>query len=156
MSSKKRIAEKPLLKRKLLNAFKSAPKPLAEKIKTSKLAYAVLNIATQRLLLRLLKACKQSVCELLGCIRAVLNISDDDFAESRHTASSEPFFYDQSYCTIKHTPPIVVDNLGRRVIAEEEGERDIKTSRQKGGSALLSVNFLPHGNNTYNSFKKAV
>ena len=112
---KKRIAEKPSLKRKLLNAFKSARKPLAEKIKTSKLAYAVLNIATRRLLLRPLKARKQSVGELLGCIRAVnvLNISDDDFG-SRHTASSEVFFYDQSYCTIKHTPPIVVDNLGRK------------------------------------------
>ena len=71
--------------------------------------------------------------ELLGCIRAVnsLKIADDDFGESRHTASSEPFFYDQSYCTVKHTSPIVVDNLGRCVIAEEEGERDVKTSRPK-------------------------
>ena len=69
---------------------------------------------------------------LLACIRAVnsLQIADDDFGESRHTASSEPFFYDQSYCTAKHTSPIVVDNLGRCVIAEE-GERDVKTSRPK-------------------------
>ena len=83
--------------------------------------------------------------ELLGCIRAVnsLKMSEDDFGESRHTASSEPFFYDQSYCPVKHTSPIVVDNLGRCVIAEEEGERDVKTSRPKSGNALLSVNFLP-------------
>ena len=61
----------------------------------------------------------------------MLNISDDDFGESRHTASSEPFFYDQSYCTVKHTSHTVVDNLGICVIAEEEGEQD-KTSRPKG------------------------
>ena len=39
--------------------------------------------------------------------------------------------------------PIVVDNLGRCVIAEEEGEGDVKTSRPKSGNALVSVNFLP-------------
>ena len=130
---KQRIAQKPSLRRKLLNAFKSARKPLAEKIKTSKLAYAVLSIASRRLLQRVLKVRKQSVGELLACIRAVnsLKISDDDFGESRHTASSEPFFYDQSYCPVKHTSPIVVDHLGRCVIAEEEGERDVKTSRPK-------------------------
>ena len=132
---KQRIAQKPSLRRKLLNAFKSACKPLAEKIKTSKLTYAVSSIASRRLLQRVLKVRKQNVGELLGCIRAVnsLKIADDDFGESRHTASSEPFFYDQSYCTVKQTSPIVVDNLGRCVIAEEEGERDVKTSRPKRG-----------------------
>ena len=130
---KQKIAEKPSLRHKLLNAFKSARKPLAEKIKISKLAYAVSSIASRRLLQRVLKVRKQTVGELLGCIRAVksLKILDDDFGESRHTVSSEPFFYDQSYCTVKHTSPIVVDNLGRCVIAEEEGERDVKTSRPK-------------------------
>ena len=38
---KQKIAQKPSLRRKLLNAFKSVRKPLAEKIKTSKLTYAV-------------------------------------------------------------------------------------------------------------------
>ena len=129
---KQKIAQKPSLRRKLLNAFKSARKPLAEKIK-SKLTYTVSSTASRRLLQRVLKVRKQSVGELLGCIRAVksLKISDDDFGESRHTVSSEPFFYDQSYCTVKHTSPIVVDNFGRCVIAEEEGERDVKTSRWK-------------------------
>ena len=123
------ITQKPTLRRKLLNAFKIARKPLAEKIKTSKLTYVV-SIASRRLLQRVLKLHKQSVGELLGCIRAVnsLKMSDD---ESRHTASSETFFYDQRYCRVKHTSPIVVDNLGRCVIAEEKGERDVKTSRPK-------------------------
>ena len=89
--------------------------------------------------------------ELLSCIRSVnaLKMSGDDFGESRHTASSEPFFYCHSYTIVKHTPAIVVDNSdqsyaiiehrsvivvddsGRCVIAEEEGERDAKTNRPK-------------------------
>ena len=78
---KQKIAQKPSLRHKFLNAFKSARKPLAEKIKTSKLSYAVSSIASRRLLQRVLKARKQSVGELLGCIRAVnsLKMSDDDF-----------------------------------------------------------------------------
>ena len=103
---KQRIAQKPSLRRKLLNAFKSARKSLVEKIKTSELTYAVSSIASRRLLQRVLKVCKQSVGELLGCIRAVnsLKIADDDFGKSRHTASSEPFFYDQ----VLNTPPLLL------------------------------------------------
>ena len=44
-----------------------------------------------------------------------------DFGESRHTVSSETFFYNQSYSMIKLTLPIVGDNNGRCVIAEEVG-----------------------------------
>ena len=117
----------------LRHSFSLLPFSLAEdllkKIKTSKLTYAVLSTASRRLLQRVLKASKQSVGELLGCIRAVNSLKMSD-GESRHTASSEPF-YDQSYCPVKHTSPIVVDILGRCVIAEEEGERDVKTSRPK-------------------------
>ena len=49
--------------------------------------------------------------ELLRCIRSVnaLQMSCDDFGESHHTASSEPF-YDQSYTIVEHTPAIVVDD----------------------------------------------
>ena len=148
---KQKIALKPTLKRKLLCAFRDCRNPLAAKIKPIKLTNAVLNISTRKLLYRVLKAQKQSVGELLSCIRSVnaLRMSGDDFGESRHTASSEPFFYDQSYTIVKHTPAIVVDDIdqsyaivehrsvivvddsGRCVIAEEEGERDAKTNRPK-------------------------
>ena len=47
---KQKIAQKHTLRRKLLNAFKSARKPLAEKIKTSKLSDALVSIASRRLL----------------------------------------------------------------------------------------------------------
>ena len=71
--------------------------------------------------------------KLLSCIRSVtaLKISTEDFGKSRHTASSEPFFYDQSYAMVRHTSPIAVDSLGRCVIAEEEGKRNEKSNRPK-------------------------
>ena len=124
---------KPTLKRKLLHAFRSSRKPLADKIKPSKLCNAVSNIAARKLLNKVLKVRKQSVGELLSCIRSVtaLKISTDDFGKSRHTASSEPFFYDQSYAMVRHTSPISVDSNGRCVIAEEEGKRREKSNRPK-------------------------
>ena len=101
---KKKITSKPTLKRELLRAFRSCCNPLAEKIKPIKLTNAVFS--TQKLLNRVLKARKQSVGELLRCVRSAC----DDFGESHHTASSEPFFYDQSYTIVKHTTAIVVDD----------------------------------------------
>ena len=68
---KKTITSKPTLKRELLRAFRSCCNPLAEKIKPSKLANAVLNISTRKLLNWVLTARKQSVGELLRCIRSV-------------------------------------------------------------------------------------
>ena len=87
--------------------------------------------------------------EFLSCIRSVnsLKMSGDHFGNCRHTASSEPFFYDQSYTIVKHTSAIVVDDSdqsyaivehksvivvddsGRCVTAEEEGERDAKKNQ---------------------------
>ena len=104
------ISSKPTLKLKLLHAFRSSRKPLADKVKPSKLCNAVSNIAARKLLNKVLKVRKQSVGELLSCIRSVtvLKISTEDFGESRHTASSEPFFYDQSYAMVRHTSPIII------------------------------------------------
>ena len=90
-----------------------------------------MNIASCKLLHSALKLRKQSAGDLLKCIRSVnvLTMTATDFGESCHTASSEPFFYNQSYRLVKHTSPIVVDNNGRCVIAEEVGQRDSKTDR---------------------------
>ena len=130
---KTKIHSKPTLKRKLLHAFRSSRKPLADKIKPSKLCNAVSNIAARKLLNKVLKVRKQSVGELLSCIRSItaLKISTEDLGKSRHTASSEPFFYDQSYAMVRHTSPIAVDSNGRCVIAEEEGKRNKKSNRPK-------------------------
>ena len=90
-----------------------------------------MNIASRKLLHNVLKLRKQSAGELLKCIRSVnaLTMIATDFGESCHTASSEPFFYEQSYSLVKHTSPIVVDGNGRCVISEEVGQRDSKTER---------------------------
>ena len=90
-----------------------------------------MNIASRKLLHNVLKLRKQSAGELLKCIRSVnaLTMIATDFGESCHTASSEPFFYEQSYSLVKHTYPIVVDGNGRCVISEEVGQRDSKTER---------------------------
>ena len=90
-----------------------------------------MNISAHNMLNRVLKVRKQSVGELLRCIQSVnaLKMTGNDFGECRHTVSSEPFFYDQSYEMIKHTSPIVVDGNGRCVMAEEEGERDANTKK---------------------------
>ena len=72
---------------------------------------------------------EQSARELLRCIRTVNALDITNVGNSRHTASSEPFFYDQCYQKVNHPSPIAVDSYGRCVIAEEEGERDAKTKR---------------------------
>ena len=128
---KKQIASNSAVGGELLCAFRSTFKPLAENIEPSKLKKAVLNIATRKMLHWVLKARKESVGELLGCIRSVnaMKVSVDDFGESRHIASSEPYFYDQCYSIVKHASPIVMEKSGRCVIAEEVGERDAKTQR---------------------------
>ena len=58
-----------------------------------------------------------------------LEFSADDFGDCYHMASSEPYFYDQSYTCEKHNSPIVIDASGRCVIAQELGERDAKSER---------------------------
>ena len=87
---KNKIGSKPTLKQKLVRAFRSTSKPLADKIKPSKLSNVVSNIAARKLLHRVLKARKQSMGKLLNCIRSVnmLKISSEDFGKSHHTASS--------------------------------------------------------------------
>ena len=131
------IHAKAELKEKLLQAFRSSCNMLNEKVKASKLhvTHAVVNISSRKLLNRVLKVRKQSVGELLHCIRSVnaLEItSASSFGNSRHTASSESFFYDHCYHKVNHPSPIAVDSNGRCVIAEEEGERDAKTKRPTG------------------------
>ena len=66
--------------------------------------------------------------ELLACIRAVnsVKMSDDDLVNLDILHPLNP----SSMITVIALS-IVVDNLGRCVIAEEEGERDVKTSRPK-------------------------
>ena len=57
-----------------------------------------------------------------------MKISADDFGDSRHIASSKPYFYDRCYSIVKHTSPIFMEKSGRCVITDV-GERVAKTER---------------------------
>ena len=134
----------------LFSAFEaSAMRSFGEKRKSKKLTNAVCNIVSKAL-----KKRKESVGHFLASVRKVnaLQISVDDFGDCFHTASSEPYFYDQSYAngqTCKATisvdeqgmhvverevwvreprnTPIPVDEQVRCVLAQEMGQRDPET-----------------------------
>ena len=143
------IHSKADLKKKLLHAFKSSCNVLGNKVKASKLhlSRAVSSISSRKLLNRVLKVRKQSVGTLLQCIRSVnaLEItSASNFGSSRHTASSEPFFYYQCYQKVNHPSPIVVDSNGRCVILlRKKGREMLKQKGLPPGNVLLSVNNQP-------------
>ena len=131
---KNRITSNTSLRRRVISAFSSNCKHLGKKVITSKqhVCNAVLNIAAHRALSQALKYRKKIVREFLACVRStnVLSMSTDNLGEHYHTASSEPYFYDQSYTLVNHDFPIPIDNSGRCVIAEEIGERNIVLPRK--------------------------
>ena len=112
---------------------------------------AVCNIALHKVVNKALEKRKESVGHFLASVRKVnaLQLSVDDFGDCFHTASLEPYFYDQSYAngqTRKATIsvdeqgmhvgireprkiPIPVDEQGRCVLTQEMGQRDPETHR---------------------------
>ena len=141
----------------LFSAFQaSVMKSFGEKRKSKKLTNALCNIAVRKVVSKALEKRKESVGHFLASVRKVnaLQISVDDFGDCFHTASSELYFYDQSYAngqTRKATisvdeqgmrvverevwvweprnTPIPVDEQGRCVLAQEMGQRDPETHR---------------------------
>ena len=87
----------------------------------SKLANAVSNIAVRKVVYKALRMRRVCAGEFLECVGKVNNLqfSFDDFGDCYHTASSEPYFYDESYALCKPQKAIVVDECGRCVIAQE-------------------------------------
>ena len=57
---------------------------------------------------------KGQVSSLLGSVTAVkrLNITNSDMGPSYHTVSSEPFYYETAYNTVKRQKIPVVQNTG--------------------------------------------
>ena len=78
--------------------------------------------------------------EFLACVHSVLTISGDDFGELYHTASSEPYFYDQNYTLVKRDFPFpLIATGGVYIIAEEVGDGHEKQTDQRNGDALQST-----------------
>ena len=107
----------------LFSAFEaSAMRSFGEKRKSKKLTNAVCNIAVRKVVSKALQKRKESVGHFLASVRKVnaLQISIDDFGNCFHTASSETYFYDQSYAndqTCKAT--ISIDEQGMHVVERE-------------------------------------
>ena len=104
-------------------AFRKCKKHFSASNKAKALPNAVANIAGQKTLNKALKLRKEYVGEFLACVTKVNNLefSAYDFGDCYHTASSESYFYDQSYTCEKHNSPIVIGVSGRCVIAQEIG-----------------------------------
>ena len=112
----------------LFSAFEaSAMRSFGEKRKSKKLTNAVCNIAVRKVVSKALEKRKESIGHFLASVRKVnaLQISVDNFGDCFHTASSEPYFYDQSYAngqTRKAT--ISVDEQGMHVVEREVWVRE--------------------------------
>ena len=108
----------------LFSAFEaSAMKSFGEKRKSKKLTNAVCNIAVRKLVSKVLEKRKESVGHFLASVRKVtaLQIAVDDFGDCFHTASSEPYFYDQNYANGQtHKATISVDGQEMHVVEHEE------------------------------------
>ena len=74
-----------------------------------------------------------SAGKFLATIRDVndVQLSEEDFGEQYHMASSEPYFYDESYAPIKRKNAIPVNDKGKCVVAEEVGKKSEATSQAK-------------------------
>ena len=74
-----------------------------------------------------------SAGKFLATIRDVndVQLSEEDFGEQDHMASSEPYFYDESYAPIKCKNAIPVNDKGKCVVAEEVGKGSEATSQAR-------------------------
>ena len=58
---------------------------------------------------------------MLRTIRSVKTVeinNKDDFGDTHHTASTEPYFYDSAYELVKRQQALPVDKQGKCVVAE--------------------------------------
>ena len=111
----------------LTNAFKCLQQPKAT-------TRAVCNVASRQLLNRVLKYRRACAAELLGTIRSVKTVeisNTDDFGDTRHTTSTDLYFYDSAYQLIKRQQALPVDKQGKCVVVEITIVEKTKTKRTK-------------------------
>ena len=122
----------PSVRIELTRTFKVSKKCASGQLTRSELTNAVLNIAVRMVVSKALRERKVAVGEFLAAVRKVNNLhwSSDDFGDCCHTASSEPYFYDQSYavCATRNTPIPVKEN-GTCLVAAEIKESSDRVKR---------------------------
>ena len=140
---KDNISSDASLKEKLVNTFYSCRCDV-EKTNSESMANAVLSMAARRVLQTALKIRKEQAGELIKSARSidVLQIPDESNWERCHTATSEPYFYDQSYTQVKRDGPICIDGKGICYIAKEIGEWKYDAGRPKKWSCTSECKVL--------------
>ena len=90
------------------------------------MANAVLSMAAQQVLQAAIKIRKEQAGDLIKCARSidVIQIPEESTWERYHKATSEPYFYNQSYTQVKRDTPIHIDPKGIHNIVEELGESE--------------------------------
>ena len=137
-------------KNTLTNAFKCLQQPKASKATTR----AVCNVASRQLLNRVLKYRRACAAELLGNIRSVKTVetsNKDDFGDTRHTASTESYFYDSAYQLIKRQQALPVDKQGKCVLAEIT---IVEKNKNEGNKKASSSEGKPAASNNSNASNK--
>ena len=75
----------------------------------------------------------------------------DDFGDTHHMASTEPYFYDSAYQLIKQQPALPVDKQGKCVVAEIT---IVKKQKNKENKKASSSDGKPAANNNSNASNK--
>ena len=142
---KQAVLQMPSVRRELTCTFKDSKKCASGQLTRSELTIAVLNIAVRMVVSKALRERKAAVGEFLAAVRKVNNLhwSNDDFGDCCHAASSERYFYGQSYavCATRNTPIPVKENGTCLVAAERRAVMKSQTNNRPSASALPSANF---------------
>ena len=116
----------------LRSALQTVEEAAVAKISTTTVKNVTCKEAAERLICKALKVRRDSVGQLLKCVRYVnvLEMSQDDLGQMCHFASSEPFF-DSSYKFGSWERAIPIDEHGLCQVADEIGDPDKSSMRPK-------------------------
>ena len=106
---------------RLLKAFKNVQQTSTEKLTTKVSRIAACKIAVSRILQRALQVRRKLAGGLLADCRSIKKVvlnNRPDFGVGRHTASTEPYFYDAAYHHVKRDHALPIDNRGTCVLAK--------------------------------------
>ena len=98
------------------------------------------RLGAKRLLNKALQVRKEHAGCLLKMARSIQNLQikgKNDFGESSHTASTEPYFYDSAYQLVKRPHAIPIDENGKCIIAKQ-----VKKVHGSNGSVPMNAKVL--------------
>ena len=93
------------------------------KLQSKGLDKTVCKIVSRKLVNKALQQHQKSAGVLLASIRSVKSISlekSEDFGDSCHSASTEPYFYEAAYQPVQRDTPIPVNEYGQCIVADSK------------------------------------